>query len=117
MKLFKQWKRSIFLACLIVVLLQSFMGTKKFFSYPRSTILYSKQADPPVLIICQSSKQLFYDLAQFNLDYDQYVTNGKCSNGISTVEEIYEKATNGFYYFLDKSGNNILPTIIELDTF
>ena len=100
-----------------MVLVQLFLGTEKFLQQPRGTTIYSKQAEMPVITVCHNDKGSSHNLDQFNMSYDQYVDFGKFSDGISTVEEIYEKATgistveeiyekatNHFYHLLDKSG-------------
>ena len=100
----KLLRKTTFLICLLVVLVQLFLGTRKFLTHPQGTIVYSKQADMPVITLCHNDKLLSHNLDQFNLSYHHYVYFGEFSDGISTVEEIYEKATNHFYHLLDKSG-------------
>ena len=88
--------------CVLVVIWQVFVGTKKYLAAPVANKIYAEEVELPVITICHHKHSLRAQ-SQFGLDWDDFKAGKLLPDNADNVsaEDVFEEA---FYYLLDITG-------------
>ena len=96
----------LLLFCILVVIWQVFMGTRKYLAAPVANKISAEQVELPVITICHIKTALRVDDQISGLDYDD-LKKGRFypeDRGNVSVEEMVKQALDEHYYLLDNTG-------------
>ena len=107
----------LFMFCIIVVLWQVFMGTRKYLEAPVANKIFAEEVELPDFTVCHLKKSLRV-ASKYGLDYDDY-SYGRMfpeENYNISMEDMFEEALNEHYYLLDITGIRQLVINIQNDS-
>ena len=93
----------IFIFCITAVVIQVYIGTKRFLYKPVASTISSKEVEFPAISVChiENRKNLMMDRTILN--HDQF-SNGAFLKYNNTAEKLMEEAADKFFYLLDHTG-------------
>ena len=100
----------LLLFCILVVIWQVFMGTRKYLAAPVANKISAEEVELPVITICHINKTLRIDDQIYGLDYDD-LKKGRFypeERDNVSAEEMVKQALDEHYYLLDATGELFL---------
>ena len=94
--------RILFFLCTCIVLWQLYIGTCKYVSHPHGVRTFSQELHLPDLTVCHQWGVLGYDVNPMGLQVGDYIDKGMF--GEERAQDIFIKATQQYFYFLDQKG-------------
>ena len=95
----------LFMFCILVVIWQVFMGTRKYLEAPVANKIFAKEVELPDITICHLKESLRV-ASKYGLDYDDYMYGRMFpeENYNISMENMFEEALDEQYYLLDITG-------------